>query len=295
MRMQIGGRPRGSLKLVVKERIGERGQRRIQTLNRIRWISKHRILRDAGLSSREHPRYVLFDPEMESYTYTIANVDAVLAAIADTTGLPHDRLAAFATETESDPELGDRLASRLRWRFDVKRRPPVGSRLAWYVLVRAMRPTLVIETGIHHGLGSLMLLRALERNATEGTPGQLLSFDRSADAGWMVDRSRYPDWRQIVGSTQDTLESALAGRQVGALFHDSHHTDELQRIEFGAALHNSAPELLLVDGSGGQFGTLERLADDFGGAYREVVLGAVDHWYQHGVLAFALFRPPADA
>lgn len=279
----------------MKERFGEGDRRRIQLLSRFRWIAKSRILREAGQSPRKHLRYVLIDPELESYTYTIANVDAVLSAIAETTGVAQDTLASFAAETQTDPELGDRLASRLRWRFDVKRRPAAGCRLAWYVLVRAMHPTLVIETGIHHGFGSLVLLRALERNRAEGAPGQLLSFDSSPHAGWMVEPSRYPDWRHIVGLTHETLEPAIAGRQVGALFHDTHHSDEVARMEFGAALRNSASELLLVDGSGGQHPTLGQLADEFGGAYRRVPLGAVDHWFQHGVLAFALFRPAADA
>jgi hypothetical protein len=35
----------------------------------------------------------------------------------------------------------------------------------------------VVETAIQEGLGSAVLLRALERNAEEGSSGELISFD----------------------------------------------------------------------------------------------------------------------
>jgi hypothetical protein len=136
----------------------------------------------------------------------------------------------------------------------------------------------------------VVLLHALARNAAEGAPGELVSFDTSPDAGWMVDRDRYRNWRHIVGSTRDTLVGGLAGRPVGALFQDSDHSEEVQRIEFGAALANPEPVLLLVDASGGQTQVLEQLSREFGAAYRRVRLGASDHWYQRGALAFAVFR-----
>jgi hypothetical protein len=285
---------RGAVKRWLKRRLSDRWWWRLRRLSRLRWITKYRILRRAGVSARRHLRYVLLDPELESYTYRVGNVDAMCAAVAEVTGIPVGRLTSFVAEAEADPELGERLARRVRWRLDVKRRPALGVRLGWYVLVRALRPSLVVETGIYNGLGSLALLRALERNRADGQPGELLSFDRSSEAGWMVDRSYEKVWRRALGSTQDTLEPAVAGRQVGALFQDTSHTEEQQRLEFGVALRCAAPELLLVDGSGGQSPTLARLSREHGGVYACVPLVAADHWYQRGALAFAVFRRDAD-
>ncbi|MGO9889678.1 MAG: hypothetical protein ACLP0L_17450, partial [Solirubrobacteraceae bacterium] len=58
----------------------------------------------------------------------------------------------------------------------------------------------------------------------------------------------------------------------------------------GAALVNAAPTLLLVDASGRQTPVLEQLSRKHRADYRCVKLGAVDHWYQRGALAFAVFR-----
>jgi Methyltransferase domain len=259
-------------------------------LDRLRWFAKARNIRRAGLSVRRNLSYVLFDPEVESYTYTVANVAGLLATISEVTGVPEDELRRYAAEVGADSELQRQIERRVRRRFDVKRRPQLANRLGWYVLIRALRPALAVETGIYHGLGSLVLLHALERNATDGSPGELMSFDSSPDAGWIVDHARYPSWRHVVGTTDTTLERSLAGRRVGALFQDSDHSEAVQRLEFEAALANPEPVLLLVDASGGQTPVLEQLSRERGGVYRHVRLGASDHWYQRGALTFALFR-----
>jgi Methyltransferase domain len=279
------------MKQWLQERLGVRWVSRFRRLGRLRWITKYRLLRNSNVPIRPYLAYVLWDPEVESFSYHLADVRPMLATIAEATGVPLAVVEGFAREAQNDPELGDRLAHRLRWRFDVKRRPGLGHRLGWYVLLRALRPALVCETGIYQGVGSLAILRALERNAAEGAPGQLLSFDISPLAGTIVDRSRYPTWHHVIGSTRDTLERAVTGREVGALFHDTPHTAENQELEFGVALRHAAAQLLLVDGSGGQLPVLERLSQQHHATYRRVPLVAADHWAPAPPLAFALFTP----
>ena len=145
------------------------------------------------------------------------------------------------------------------------------------------------ETGTYDGLGALVLLRALARNRAEGSPGELLSFDRSAESGSYVDRTRYPEWRLVLGLTAETLEPAVNGRPVGALFHDTEHTEAIQRFEFGVALRRPDSPLVLVDSSGAATPTLERMTAEHGGVYRQVPIRAADHWYTPPPFAFAVF------
>lgn len=278
------------MKRWLKQRLGDHWQWRLRRLSRLRWLTKYGLLRRAGVPIRKHVRYLLLDPEVESFTYRLANVREMLIEIAEVTHVPMTDIERFVSEAHDDPELGDRLARRLRWRFDVKHRPPLGHRLGWYVLVRALRPPVVCETGVYQGLGSLAILRALERNHVEGAAGELLSFDASAHAGSIIDRRLYPSWRPIIGLTRDTLEPALRGRTVGALFHDTRHTEENQRLEFGAALRHAAPRLLLVDGSGGHVPTLAQMCRERNGVYSRVPLLAEGHWYQPVPLAMGLFE-----
>ncbi|MCW3032252.1 MAG: hypothetical protein JWM60_597 [Solirubrobacterales bacterium] len=246
---------------------------------------------------RQRLAFVLLDPEIESFSYELDDEVQAISALAAAVGRPAEELLAYAAEVREDPELGRRLWRHLRWRFDLKRRPQLGHRLAWYVLVRAFKPKLVVETGIYLGFGSLALLRALDRNAEEGDPGELMSFDIVPAAGAVVREALRHRWRRYIGTTKDTLPAALEGRQVDMLFQDTPHTEENQRFEFGLALSHSGERLLLMDCSGGYAPTLRSLCAERGGAYREVAMRSRGHIHPGAPLTFAMFdnRPRAPS
>lgn len=52
-----------------------------------------------------------------------------------------------------------------------------GRRLKFYLLVRALKPGLVVEAGVDRGLGALLINKALERNISEGYPGEYLGIE----------------------------------------------------------------------------------------------------------------------
>jgi len=239
--------------------------------------------------------YVLFDPELESFSFELADESGVLVALAVALGCSEDELARYAAETHTDPELNERLSRHVRWRLDFKRHMPIGSRLAWYVTARALKPELIVETGIYMGLGSLVFLRALERNAEEGHPGELMSFDTNSLAGRLVRRDLRGRWHRVIGFTGTTLPPALRGRRVGILVHDTAHTEATQRLEFEAALAHAAPRLVLVDGSGGYVPTLEELCRERDGSYHRVHLRSHAHVHPGSEYRFAIFEKQMDA
>ena len=280
------------MKKILKRILSPKWQFRAHRVSRLRWFTKYQLMRgleaDVGLGRRL--AYVLFDPETESFSFELDNEPEVIAALAIALGRPEHELAAYAAETHRDPELGELLTHHVRWRFDVKRRLPLGNRLAWYVIARALKPELVVETGIYLGLGSLALLRALERNRQEESPGELLSFDINPRAGSIVRDQAQDGWHRFVGFTHDLLLPALEGRRVDMLFQDTPHTEENQRFEFGAALSHAAPQLLLVDGSGGYAPTLEDICAERNGTYHRVPLRSRDHIFPGTELRFAVFQ-----
>ena len=280
------------MKAGLKRIAGPKWEFRIRQMRRLRWITKYRLMRsfNADVGALRRLAYVLFDPELESFSFDLADEDAIVAALAVALGCPERELAGYADETRSDPELNERLTRRVRWRLDFKRHMPIGSRLAWYVTARALKPEAIVETGIYMGLGSLVLLRALERNAQEGHPGELMSFDANPLSGWLVRDELRGRWRRVIGLTSITLSAALTGRSVGMLLHDTAHTEETQRIEFEAALANAAPRLVLVDGSGGYVPTLEQLCRERDGSYHRVPMWSRGHVHPGSELRFATFE-----
>jgi hypothetical protein len=111
--VQIGG-VKGTVKQVMSPELRERAR----NLNRLRWITKYRLVRryrtDTSLTSRL--AYVLLDPELESYSFELADEPAVISSLATELERPREELAAYAAEITADPELNERLARHIRWR-----------------------------------------------------------------------------------------------------------------------------------------------------------------------------------
>ena len=177
--------------------------RRVRALSRFRFLLKARQVRFEGRPFRDDPlsacHFVLFDPETHSYTYELANADELGPFLARATGVSAEEIADYVEEARTDPELGELLRQRVRWRIDCKRALPLGNRLLWYALARAVKPRVVVETGIYQGLGSLVLLRALDRNAAEGVDGRLISVDLDETSGWLVPNRLRDRWTRVIG------------------------------------------------------------------------------------------------
>jgi hypothetical protein len=239
-------------------------RRRLARLSRLRWLRKARIARSYGASLRRDPLTVLgfvaLDPEVDTFTYDLANEHELVNVTARALGVAPKRVAALFDEARTDALLGAGLARRVRWRFDFKRRVRFGRRYAWYAIARVLRPEVIVETGIKDGLGSVLLLRALQRNAAEGAPGRLISFDLYPDKGWLVPDELRDRWQPVFASTREALAPALEGMRVGMLVHDSDPGSA--DFEYRTALEHAAPRLALVAGTAHHSDALRALCEE---------------------------------
>jgi len=181
----------------------------------------------------------------------------------------------------------------MRFRFDVKQRVQLANRLIWWGLVRIMRPRLVVECGIYTGVGSLVLLRALERNRAEGHPGELVGIDFDPTMGWAVPAELSANWTTVTGMTSDVLEESIGDRRVDILIHDTPHTYENQMHEFSTALAHAADCLVLIDASGGQTLALQELCSQNNGRYRHFRESPKDHFYPGNGSGIGIFERSA--
>jgi Methyltransferase domain len=284
------------MKRALKRIIGPEWQFRLHRLGRLRWITKYKLMRGFGadVGLRRKLAYVLWDPEIESFSFELDNEQEIITVLAEALGFPRAELAEYAVEAHQDPELGELLERHVGRRLDAKRRQPLGHRLIWYLIARALKPELIVETGIYHGLGSLVLLRALEHNRRQGSPGELISFDINPKAGALVRTQAQGDWRRLIGSTRELLAPALDGRRVGMFIQDTPHTFENQRFEFGAALAHAAPTVALLDGGGARSQALEQFCGELGGTHHRVPVRSRDHIYPGAEIRFATFEQGAD-
>lgn len=159
--------------------------------------------------------------------------------------LPADVQTDFAGALE-EPELGElerELGERAQQLADtgIDSRHNGDLRLArcCYAMVRALRPAIVVETGVAHGVSTTFLLSALERNGA----GSLHSIDlpphdarAEAHVGALVPPRLRARWQLHRGMAARVLPPLLErlGR-VDLFVHDSMHTYRNMTFEFAAA------------------------------------------------------------
>jgi hypothetical protein len=118
-----------------------------------------------------------------------------------------------------------------------------------YVIVRLLKPDIVVETGVYMGMSSCFILQAEEDNGQ----GELYSIDlptsnrkladgcgyyvpQGKQVGWVVPENLKHRWHLILGDSREQLPPLL--EQLGTIdvfLHDSLHTFEHQKWEYETA------------------------------------------------------------
>lgn len=116
-----------------------------------------------------------------------------------------------------------------------------------YCLVRAMRPSVVVETGVCYGASSAYILEALRDNGH----GVLYSIDLGNTEDeppndFFVRPALKDAWRLIIGDVRQELPRLLARLgQIDLFHHDSLHTYEHMTWEYETAFPYLAPNGVL--------------------------------------------------
>jgi predicted O-methyltransferase YrrM len=236
-------------------------------------------------------RYLARGREVTNMTYELANAGDIAPFLAQLLGVPPEAVARHLHELQGDDGLRARLAGRLRCRPDREHTPLYGKRALYYCIVRSERAPVVVETGTHDGLGSAVLGRALARNAADGEPGELLTFDINPDAGWLIAEEPADPIRRHVGDTRETLPRALSGRTVGVFLHDSVKTREQERFEFETALRHRGERLVLITDEARATGVLQELSEREGGRYATFKERPLRHWWPGNEIGVAVIEP----
>jgi predicted O-methyltransferase YrrM len=185
---------------------------------------------------------------------------------AELLGLTEARCVALLDELSGYDGFLARLTER--YKAVRGRELELGRFRCWWALVRALRPQTVIETGVHDGLSTALVLHALEENGT----GRLVSIDLpSVDLptgvpgpGWLVSDEHRGRWTLMTGDTRVWLPRVLQQHPVDLFIHDSDHSASHQEFEFRAARSRLSPGGILA-GDDPVESLMIRLAVEWGG------------------------------
>src|SRR6185369_8163033 len=103
-------------------------------------------------------------------------------------------------------------------------------RLGWYALVRAIKPKIVVETGVDQGLGACVLTAALMKNHQEGYAGYYYGTELNLTAGYLL-HGAYKQFGTILyGDSLASLEHLQ--ETINIFINDSDHAPAYESREY---------------------------------------------------------------
>ncbi len=140
----------------------------LDIFNRLKFfISKINIILRYKKSKISHIiKWIFFGKEISNFVYEIENQEEIIEIVNVITGIKFEKLNAILKEI--DPKNEDfRSFFSENYFKDFSNKIIFGRRMIWYLIVRVMKPTIVIESGVERALGSGLLIYALYMNHKE--------------------------------------------------------------------------------------------------------------------------------
>jgi predicted O-methyltransferase YrrM len=201
--------------------------------------------------------------------------------VCNATGKSYPEIESYFQEISKNTKFNSYLTSRQtstnsrKYDSGIEK---IGRRIAWYAIVRATQPALVVETGTDKGLGSLVIAEALRQNGL----GKLITIDINPKSGQYIDREYEGILERSIG---DSLVQLKQISNIDIFIHDSNHSENHEMLELNLVttkLTNSG--IVLTDNAHASDALSEWCKKNayLFSYFQEVPL---DHWYPGASLA----------
>lgn len=173
--------------------------------------------------------------EFSNYYYDITerNKKDLAFIISHITHTPVVKINEFFEEIESNREveriLMDFRDSQPGLRDSTMK---IARRIGWYTFIRVTKPRWVVETGVHHGVGALVICAALSKNCEEGFEGSYLGTDINPLAGQLLKDPFKRFGSVIIGDSLETLQKI--DFEIDIFINDSDHTENYEEREYAS-------------------------------------------------------------
>jgi hypothetical protein len=180
-------------------------------------------------------RWLFWSNEIHNYTYDLENNNKqyLSSLIADILNVEFHTIMTYIREIEEDTELKRHIAdvtANSDLAFLANKEVQYGRRIGWYAIARALKPSIIIETGVDKGLGACILAAALKRNKEEGYEGKYFGTDNDLTAGYLFSGG-YADYGSILYG--DSIKSlAKFDGTIDLFINDSDHSADYEADEY---------------------------------------------------------------
>lgn len=232
--------------------------------------------------AREIVRWLVRSKETTNLTYDLTPLNqAHLAAfVSAVTGAELADCERYLDEIKNNSELAEHVRRKVLEGphgdvADADAR--YGRRIGWYAIVRATKPTVVVETGVDKGLGSCVLAAAILRNRQDGTDGRYYGTDIDPAAGYLLDGPYAAAGEILYGDSIDSL--GRLSDPIDLFINDSDHSQDYEAREYVAVAHKLSPEAIILGDNSHVSPALSDFARRTGRRFLFFREQPADHWY----------------
>lgn len=222
--------------------------------------------------SREHTNF--------TYNLTELNQRYLACFLGIACKLPADTMVSYLREVMDDEKL---YAHIVRCTHEDDRNyladdvPRYARRIGWYAIVRATRPSVVVETGVDKGLGACILTAALMRNHNEGYPGIYYGTDINPKAGYLL-QAPYDRFGKILyGDSIESLKRLDA--TIDIFINDSDHSMDYEMREFETVASKLSAKAIIIGDNSHFSDKLINFAAETNRNFLFFQEQPKDHWY----------------
>lgn len=190
----------------------------------------------------------------------------------------YDIIIQYFEELEGDTELRKHLEKALKgthYGKDIE--IDFGRRLGWYTFVRVLKPRVVVETGVDHGVGSCVLASALLRNIEEGYDGKYYGTEIRPEAGQLYS-GKYAVTGRILYDDSITSLKKL-NEQIDLLVNDSDHSGEYEYREYLTVADKLSDLAVILGDNAHVTDSLSRFSREQGRKFIFFAEKPENHWY----------------
>lgn len=238
-------------------------------------------------------RWLASSNETTNFTYDLDDLNRryLAAMIADILTVDYSTIVEYIRELEGDTQLKQHVvrttaASNLSAIADKHVR--FGRRLGWYALVRALKPRLIVETGVDKGLGSCILTAALIRNSQEGFEGRYLGTDINPSAGYLLTGEYARFGRIMYGDSIESLRTIAD--EVDVFINDSDHSADYEYREYLTIASKLSERALVLGDNAHSCDKLLQFSLETGRQFIFFQEKPSRHWYPGAGIGFSFHR-----
>lgn len=191
--------------------------------------------------------------EITNYTYDLTddNKRYLGSLLSDILNVRFEQIMSYIDELENNRELRQHIQAAIKhsdYSYVADTEVRYGRRLGWYAFARAMKPRVIVETGVDKGLGSCVLTAALKKNQEEGHEGRYFGTDINPKAGYLLSDT-YAGYGSILyGDSVESLNGLNAS--IDLFINDSDHSADYEAEEYQTIVHKlSVDAIILGDNS----------------------------------------------